>query len=66
MVKRNVPLRLITVNNQGDAMLDSEALLTEREHFYKIDISTPYKLNAGTTGVCKSSFFIRIRYSNDC
>lgn len=50
---RNVPLRILTVDASGKAVVNSEALLTEREKFFKIDTSKPYKLNAGTTGVCK-------------
>ncbi|KAL9714866.1 Aminopeptidase 2 mitochondrial [Leucoagaricus gongylophorus] len=47
----NVPLRLLTVDSSGKAVTDSEVLLTEREQFFKIDTSKPYKVNAGTTGV---------------
>jgi aminopeptidase 2 len=52
-VGRNVPLRLLSVDASGKAVLDKEALLTEREQFFKIDTSKPYKLNAGTSGVCE-------------
>ncbi|KXN83489.1 Aminopeptidase 2, mitochondrial [Leucoagaricus sp. SymC.cos] len=47
----NVPLRILTVDASGKAVIDSEALLSEREQFLKLDTSKPYKLNAGTTGV---------------
>lgn len=46
---RNVPLRVLTVDAEGKAVIDSEALLTEREQSFKIDTNKPFKLNAGTT-----------------
>ncbi|KXN82505.1 Aminopeptidase 1 [Leucoagaricus sp. SymC.cos] len=47
----HVPLRILTVNSDGKAITDNEALLTERQQFFKLDTSKPYKSNAGTTGV---------------
>lgn len=60
---RNVPLRILTADANGKAIVNSEALLTEREQFFKIDTSKPFKLNAGTTGVCESR--IRIISHNE-
>jgi aminopeptidase 2 len=48
-----VPLRLLSVDSSGKAILDKNALLTEREQTFKIDSTKPFKLNAGTSGVCK-------------
>ena len=39
----------------GKANVDRKAVLDTRDVSLKIDISKPFKLNAGTFGVCASS-----------
>ncbi|KAF5358359.1 hypothetical protein D9756_001847 [Leucocoprinus leucothites] len=47
----HLPLRILTVDSAGKAVIHNQTLLTEREQFFKLDTSKPYKLNAGSTGV---------------
>ncbi|KAL7281141.1 hypothetical protein ACG7TL_004449 [Trametes sanguinea] len=47
-----VPLSLLTMNEDGSFKIHSGLLLTEREKFIPLDMSRPFKLNAGTTGFC--------------
>lgn len=49
---RNIPLSILSVKD-GQAILDKSAILQEREKNIPLDTSKPFKLNAGTTGVCK-------------
>jgi hypothetical protein len=49
---RTIPLGLISVNENGEAKVDDSAVLGEREQSFPVNISKPFKLNAGTTGVC--------------
>jgi len=50
-----VPLALLTAG--GDqAKVDNSIVLDTREKTIDIDTSKPFKLNAGTYGVCKFSF----------
>lgn len=54
---RAVPLSLLTVDGNGKASVDKAAILDSREKKITIDISKPYKLNAGTSGVCSYPVF---------
>ncbi|KAL0947133.1 hypothetical protein HGRIS_013264 [Hohenbuehelia grisea] len=47
----NIPLRILTVDENGKSSIDNSALLENREQTFKVDTSKPLKLNAGTTGV---------------
>ena len=47
---------MLTTNPDGKVVIDRTLVLTEREGTYKIDTSRPWKLNAGTTGVCRLRF----------
>ncbi|KAJ7666625.1 leucyl aminopeptidase [Mycena polygramma] len=47
----NVPLGILTVNEDGTVYVDNTAILEEREKTLAIDINKPFKLNAGTTGL---------------
>ncbi|KAF9463935.1 leucyl aminopeptidase [Collybia nuda] len=47
----NVPLSILTVDRDGNAVVDRSAVLRKREQIYGLDTSKPYKLNAGTVGV---------------
>lgn len=49
---RNIPLSILSVKD-GQAVVDKSAILQEREKFFPLDTSKPFKLNVGTTGVCK-------------
>ncbi|CAA7267619.1 unnamed protein product [Cyclocybe aegerita] len=46
----NVPLSLVTAEDDK-AVVDTSAILEEREKFIPLDTSKPFKLNGGTTGV---------------
>jgi aminopeptidase 2 len=48
-----VPLRLLSIDTNGKAVLDNNALLVEREQTFEIDSTKAFKLNTGTSGVCK-------------
>lgn len=50
---RTLPLNLLIVDNEGKSILNTAALLDEREKFIPLDTSKPFKLNADTTGFCK-------------
>ncbi|KAI0747687.1 peptidase family M1-domain-containing protein [Daedaleopsis nitida] len=54
-----IPLNLLTVSADGNAVLNKDLLLDEREKFIPLDTSKPFKLNAGTTG------FYAVQYSTD-
>jgi len=49
---RNIPLSILSVKD-GQAVVDKSAILQEREKNFPLDTSKPFKLNAGTAGVCK-------------
>ncbi|KAJ6489207.1 peptidase family M1-domain-containing protein [Mycena vitilis] len=51
ILSRNVPLGILTVNEDGRVHVDNTAILEEREKTLTIDINKPFKLNAGTTGL---------------
>jgi len=51
-----VPLALLTVTNDK-VNIDGSVVLDTREKTLAIDTSKPFKLNAGTYGVCESIFF---------
>lgn len=50
-------MRLLSVNEAGKPVVDSVSLLEGREETFKIDATKPFKLNAGTTGVCTFVYF---------
>lgn len=47
----NVPLSILSVGQDGKIIHDRKTVLNEREKFFELDVSKPFKLNAGTTGV---------------
>jgi aminopeptidase 2 len=51
-----VPLALLTTDSDK-VKVDNSVVLDTREKTLAIDTSKPFKLNAGTYGVCKSSLF---------
>ena len=54
MIVRNVPLFVLTMGANGVPAVDSSVVLDAREKLYTLDTSGPFKLNAGTSGFCKS------------
>ena len=48
---RNVPLAILSVQD-GKPVVDKSPVLRERETTISLDVSKPFKLNAGTNGVC--------------
>lgn len=50
---RHVPLGIKSVDAEGKVSVDRTIVLTEREADISLDTSRPFKLNAGTTGVCE-------------
>lgn len=50
---RVIPLSLLTVDENGKASVDKTAVLDSRESTISIDTTRPFKLNAGTSGVCQ-------------
>lgn len=53
---RNVPLGILTVDEDGQVNIDKTAFLEEREKNLAIDASKNFKLNAGTVGFCEFHF----------
>lgn len=51
----NIPLSILSVDANGKSTVDKTAVLDTREKTFTLDTSKPYKLNAGTNGVCKWS-----------
>ncbi|KAK1231989.1 Aminopeptidase 2 mitochondrial [Marasmius sp. AFHP31] len=47
----NIPLAILSVQEDGSTSIDRSLVLEEREKTYPLDTSRPYKLNAGTSGV---------------
>jgi hypothetical protein len=52
---RSIPLSLLTVDSNSKPKVDHTILLDEREKFIPLDMSKPFKLNAGTVSVCTLS-----------
>ncbi|PVG02822.1 putative AAP1-alanine/arginine aminopeptidase [Serendipita vermifera] len=46
-----IPLKLLTVDENGNCNIDRSIVMTKREETYPVDTSRPYKLNSGTSGV---------------
>jgi aminopeptidase 2 len=53
---RNVPLGILTVDEDGQVNIDKTAFLEEREKTLAIDTGKNFKLNAGTVGFCEFHF----------
>jgi aminopeptidase 2 len=53
-LNRKIPLNILTVNDSGEVTVQRQIVMTAREETYEIDTTKPYKLNAGTSGVCES------------
>lgn len=51
--QRTIPLAILSVDGNGKTSIDKSAVLDSREKHYPVDASRPFKLNAGTSGVCK-------------
>jgi len=49
---RTIPLAILTADEEGKVTVDKSALET-REAFFQVDTRRPFKLNAGTYGVCR-------------
>ena len=58
-IRRTIPLSLVTVSDNGKVTIDHKVVLDEREKFIPLDTSKPFKLNAGTVGVC-ASYYTRL------
>ncbi|THH28051.1 hypothetical protein EUX98_g6136 [Antrodiella citrinella] len=54
-----IPLSLLTVSADGDAVVDTKIVLSGREKSISLDTNKPFKINAGTTGV------YRVLYSTE-
>ncbi|EMD34526.1 hypothetical protein CERSUDRAFT_86618 [Gelatoporia subvermispora B] len=52
-----IPLNIVSMSKNGDATIDRQIVLKEREATFPVDTSKPFKLNAGTVG------FYRVLYS---
>lgn len=52
VIIRATPLSILTVDASGQGSVDNAAMLDTREKFFPLDVSRPYKLNAGSVGVC--------------
>jgi aminopeptidase 2 len=59
---RNVPLAIVT-DKDGKPSIENTPLLTERATHIGLDTSKPFKLNAGTAGVCMSCCWFLSFYS---
>ena len=46
-------MSLLTVDENGKPKIDTRILLDQREMTIPLETSKPFKLNAGTVGVCK-------------
>jgi hypothetical protein len=55
---RNVPLGILTVDEDGQVDIDKTAFLEEREKTLAIDAGKNFKLNAGTVGFREISFLL--------
>lgn len=52
--RRTIPLNLLTVAADGSHSIRSDLVLDDREMVVLLDSNQPFKLNAGTTGFCRS------------
>ncbi|KAF8198250.1 leucyl aminopeptidase [Mycena galopus ATCC 62051] len=52
----NVPLAILSVDEDGKVHVDNNALLDEREKFFAIDTDKTFKLNAETNGFYRVSY----------
>jgi hypothetical protein len=50
---RKIPLSILTKNGHDTSFIERSHVLSKRETMVDLDTSKPFKLNAGTTGVCK-------------
>lgn len=57
---RYIPLSVLSTDASGKTSVDRTAVLQEREITLDIDIKKPWKLNAGTSGVCTYSINLSI------
>jgi len=51
-IQRTVPLNVLSVDVNGKVSVDKSIVLDSRNKSLAIDPSKPFKLNAGTSGVC--------------
>ncbi|KAJ6627972.1 peptidase family M1-domain-containing protein [Mycena sp. CBHHK59/15] len=54
-----IPLHILSVDDAGNASVDHEVVLRDREQFIPLDTNKPFKINAGTTG------YYRVVYPQD-
>ena len=52
-----MPLSLLTVDDKVKVQIDKSAVLDEREKTISLDVSKPWKLNAGTVTFCMLSVY---------
>jgi len=52
---RQIPLRILSTGPEGQSVLDRKILLKTRELHYRLDVTKPWKVNAGAAGVCSCS-----------
>jgi aminopeptidase 2 len=54
-----IPLTLLSTDPKtGKTTIDRQIVINEREIDIDVDTTKPWKLNAGTVGVCKSLRFV--------
>lgn len=51
-----IPLTVLTTDSTGKAVIDRKTVLESKEIEISVDTTKPFKLNAGTVGVCAQSF----------
>jgi hypothetical protein len=55
---RYIPLNVLSTDDSGKASIDRKVVLEGREITIPVDTSKPFKLNAGTSGVCECTLLI--------
>ncbi|CCM03911.1 uncharacterized protein FIBRA_06062 [Fibroporia radiculosa] len=48
-----IPLSILTVTAKGDVIVNRELVLDQRSMFIPLDVTKPFKLNAGTVSFCR-------------
>ena len=50
---RYIPLSVLSTDSAGKTTANRQPVLEEREGTLNVDTTKPFKLNAGSTGVCE-------------
>jgi aminopeptidase 2 len=50
---RYIPLSVLSTDSTGKMTIDRQPVLETRERTLTLDTTKPFKLNAGTSGVCE-------------